>query len=116
MEERRKIRPYHGAAILYIVLHTLISLAFLERFPYVHSDESWLAGLTRAMMEEKSLAVTEPFFDLVPRYPHGIKTLFHLLQMGAVSLFGYRIFSVRLLSLLAGAGVLYIMQGLVIEE
>lgn len=107
MEERRKIRPYHGAAILYIVLHTLISLAFLERFPYVHSDESWLAGLTRAMMEEKSLAVTEPFFDLVPRYPHGIKTLFHLLQMGAVSLFGYRIFSVRLLSLLAGAGVLW---------
>ena len=107
MNNKSKISKYHKAAMAYILLHSVVSLVFLERFPYIHSDESWLAGLTRAMMEEKSIGVTEPFFDLVPRYPHSIKTLFHILQMGAVSLFGYRVFSVRLVSLAAGAGALW---------
>lgn len=107
MKDKRKIPKYHWAALVFILIHSLISFLFLEAFPYVHSDESWLAGLTRAMMEEGSIGVTEPFFDLVPRYPHSIKTLFHLLQMAAVSLFGYRIFSLRLVSLGAGAAALW---------
>lgn len=85
---------------IYIICYFLINLSFLTEFPFVHSDEPWLAGLTRNMMETGNLGVTETFFDLKPRYPHGIKMIFHLLQMPMLALFGYDIFSVRLLSLI----------------
>jgi hypothetical protein len=90
------------------VLFFLLNLLFLTKYPFVHSDESWLAGLTRNMMQSHSFAVTEPFFNLKIRYPHAIKLLFHLLQMPLLSLFGYRIVSVRLLSLLAGSTGLFL--------
>lgn len=83
----------------YIICYFIISLYTLTKFPFVHSDESWLSGLTRNMMESGNLGVTETFFDLKPRFPHGIKMLFHLLQMPFLIVFGYDIFSFRLLSL-----------------
>ncbi len=108
MEERRKKKIlWRLAAAGYLLLFGVISLCFLESFPFVHSDESWLAGLSRAMLEEKSIRVTEPFFDARPRYPHGIKLFFHLMQMGMISVFGYGVRSVRLLSWAAGLGVLW---------
>jgi len=67
----------------------------------MHSDESWLSGLTRAMMHD-GLNSTEYFFDLIPRYPHAIKIIFHILQMPFIMLFGYSLFSVRLMSLIFG--------------
>lgn len=102
----KKVRWRAGAAV-YILLFSLVSLTFLESFPFVHSDEGWLAGLSRAMMTEGSIGVTEPFFDARPRYPHGIKTIFHLMQMGMIGVFGYGVKSVRLLSWIGGAGVLW---------
>ncbi len=96
--------------VLFFLLAWFVgNLFFLTRFPLVHSDESWLAGLTRNMMESGSMGVTEPFFDLKPRYPHAIKILFHLLQMPFLLVFGYSAFSVRLLSLLFGAASLYLV-------
>ena len=95
-------------ALLFVAVWFFVNLLFLTRFPLVHSDESWLAGLTRSMMESRSFGVTEPFFDLKPRYPHAIKILFHLMQMPFLALGGYSAFSVRLLSLLAGAAALYL--------
>lgn len=92
----------NAGILLYLIAYTLLSSLFLCGFPWVHSDESWLAGLTLNMMETKDFSVTEAFFDARPRYPHAIKLLFHSLQMIAISLFGYRISSVRMLSLLAG--------------
>lgn len=99
---------WRTAAVFYIALFSLVSLLFLERFPYVHSDESWLAGLSRGMLEEKSIGVTETFFAAKPRYPHAIKTIFHLLQMGMISMFGYSVKTVRLLSWLGGAAALWL--------
>ncbi|TCL44549.1 ArnT family glycosyltransferase [Harryflintia acetispora] len=96
------------AALLLILLFFLLNLCFLTRFPFVHSDESWLAGLSRNMMEQRSLGVTEPFFDLKARYPHAVKSLFHLLQMPFLRLLGHHIFSVRLLSLLGGCLTLWV--------
>lgn len=90
----------------FIFLFFAVNLLFLTRFPFVHSDESWLAGLTRNMLEHRSLGVTEAFFNLKLRYPHAIKSLFHLLQMPFLALFGYGVFPVRLLSLLGGCGAL----------
>lgn len=86
----------------YLLIYGFFSFAFLTRFPFVHSDESWLAGLSRDMLTQKSLSVTEHFFDARPRYPHAVKSLFHLLQMGFIRIFGYSHESVRLLSLVAG--------------
>ena len=88
----------------FLLLWFVLNLLFLTRYPLVHSDEAWLGGLTRNMMAQGDLRVTEPFFDLKPRYPHAIKILFHLLQMPLIGVFGYSVFSVRLLSL--GFGVL----------
>jgi 4-amino-4-deoxy-L-arabinose transferase-like glycosyltransferase len=55
------------------------------------------------MAENRSFSVTEAFFDLKPRYPHAIKTIFHALQILFIRIMGYEIFSVRLISLLFGA-------------
>lgn len=88
---------------LYLLCYLPLSARFLSLFPFVHSDEAWLAGLTRDMMEQHSFGVTESFFDLKPRVPHAIKLLFHWLQMNFISVFGYRVESVRLLSLTGAA-------------
>ncbi|SBW08375.1 conserved membrane hypothetical protein [uncultured delta proteobacterium] len=105
----------HGPFICFLVLWLGGNLLFLERFPFVHSDEPWLAGLTRAMLESGSLNGTEPFFDLKPRFPHAIKSLFHLLQMPFLQIFGYGAFSFRLLSLLGGAGCLILFHALALR-
>lgn len=78
----------------------IINLFFLENFPFVHSDEAWLSGLSRQIMETKDLASTESFFDLLPRYPHLIKVFFHLLQILFIKIMGYQIFTFRLISLI----------------
>lgn len=85
-----------------LAAYTLLSLLWLTRFPFVHSDESWLSGLTRQMMAQGSFQVTEPFFDLYPRNPHAIKLLFHSLQMPWLLALGYNIVAVRLMSLFFG--------------
>lgn len=113
MIKKRQLAP--AFTVLYLLLYFAISLLLLEQFPLVHSDESWLAGLTRNMMAAGKLSVTEPFFDLKPRYPHGIKMLFHLMQMVSIKLFGYSVFSVRLISLLVGILFLYLFQKLIME-
>jgi 4-amino-4-deoxy-L-arabinose transferase-like glycosyltransferase len=105
------MEPGHRAArtmFFFLAAFFSLNLLVLTRFPLVHSDESWLAGLARNMMSSGSLGVTEPFFDLKPRFPHAIKALFHILQMPILLAFGYSAFSARLLSLLFGTGALYL--------
>ncbi len=95
--------------LIYILFYGLISGAFLTRFPFVHSDEAWLAGLSRDMQTAGGFGVTESFFDLKPRVPHAVRILFHALQTVFIRLFGYEISSVRLLSLAAGLACLLIL-------
>ncbi|WP_202709905.1 ArnT family glycosyltransferase [Sporosalibacterium faouarense] len=89
-------------AIGLLIIYFLMNLAFLTKFPFVHSDEPWLSGLTRNILEEKNFSVTETFFDLYERHPHAIKSLFHLIQMPFLKLFGYSVFTFRLISLIFG--------------
>jgi dolichyl-phosphate-mannose--protein O-mannosyl transferase len=84
----------------------------LEIFPFVHSDETWLGGLSNAYMTQRSIYVTEPFFNLLPRFPHAIKSLFHGLQIIMISLFGYNILSLRLLSLFFAMATLIVLYQL----
>ncbi len=87
---------------IYLLLWFAGNLLFLDSYPFMHTDEPWLSGLTRTMMAEGRLDVTESFYDLYERHPHGIKVLFHLLQMVYIRVLGYSLFAVRLLSLTAG--------------
>ncbi len=87
----------------YIVLWAGINLLFLTDFPFMHTDEAWLAGLSRAMITERSPSAVEPFFDLIHRAPHAIKLLFHCGQALFIQILGYKLFSIRLFSLLTGA-------------
>jgi len=96
-----------GIVLLYLLLH----LYTLSWYPLVHSDEVWLAWLSRAMVGENfglqwpDLAATEDFFALTPRNPHGIKSLYHLVQ-GFFLQIQWSILGARLPSLLAGLGTL----------
>lgn len=102
----------HLIILGYLTLYGIISFLFLEDFPLVHSDEAWLSGLTRNMMENGSFSVTEAFFDARPRYPHAIKILFHGLQMAVTALSDYSIRVFRLISLLFSLGSLYLFSRL----
>ena len=108
--ENKKILQLQPYAIIffYLLAYFILNLLFLTKFPFVHSDEAWLSGLTRNMMENKSLWVTEPFFDLKPRNPHGFKTLFHVLQMPFITIFSYKVFSARLMSLTFSVFTLFV--------
>jgi hypothetical protein len=75
----------HNRLVLgYLVLWSVLNGLTLTVFPAVHSDEAWLAGLSRAYLDQASVTVTEPFFDLFPRQPHAFKMLFHVLQAGLI--------------------------------
>ncbi|WP_113673527.1 ArnT family glycosyltransferase [Vallitalea guaymasensis] len=93
-------KKYFYIIAVYLILYFIISLNCLEIFPFVHSDEPWLSGLTRNMMESKSIYCTETFFNIYLRFPHSIKVIFHLIQMPFILVFGYNIFAVRLVSLI----------------
>lgn len=96
--------------ITYTSAWFFVNLLTLITYPIMHSDESWLAGLTQTMMDQSQLLITEPFFDLAPRAPHTFKLLYHLIQWPFIQLFGYQLFSVRLMSLVLGfitLGILY---------
>lgn len=88
-------------------LYFAINLLFLTAFPYVHSDESWLSGLSRHLAVTGDISVTEPFFNTYIRHPHAIRLLFHLLQATFMQVFGYGIFTFRLISLLFSVATLY---------
>jgi len=88
--------------IVLLFFYISINLFYLSRFPFIHSDESWLSGLSRNIMETSNYSSTEPFFDLMPRHPHAIKILFHTLQILFIKIMGYNIFTVRLISLIFG--------------
>ena len=99
----------------YLLSYFILNLTFLTKFPFVHSDESWLSGLTRNMFLSQSIKVTEPFFDLYPRQPHAIKIIFHGFQMLFYQLFGYSVFSFRLMSLCFAIISLFLLYKLAIK-
>ena len=109
MRNRMNLRKQDLFAGLFVLLYGMGSFLFLERFPFIHSDECWLAGLSGDMLAARSLGVTESFFNAKERVPHAIRALFHLLQQGMILLFGYSPGAVRLLSLLTGCLFLWIL-------
>lgn len=97
--------------VFYIGLigYGIYSFLGLHQFPLIHSDELWLGGLSLAYWKQKSIFVTEPFFDLMPRVPHAIKSLFHLIQIPFIRGLGFDITSLRLVSLLFSIGAIILV-------
>lgn len=112
MARLKKFLTDNYIALILSALFFIINLLFLTYFPFVHSDEPWLAGLSRNMMESGNFSVTERFFDLYIRNPHAIKILFHSLQIIFINLLGYNIFTVRLISLIFGTLALFVFYQL----
>jgi hypothetical protein len=79
----------------------------------MHSDESWLSGLSRNILDTKSFASTESFFDLKARNPHAIKILFHSLQIIFIRVLGYSLFSMRFISFIFGSLTIFYFYQLV---
>ncbi len=104
----KKNTVFKGFLPLFIPIWLAANLLFLSRFPFVHTDEVWLASLSRTMFLKCSPGVTESFFDLVPRTPHAIRILYHFLQGMTISAAGFNIWGARLLSLLFGALCLFV--------
>ncbi|MCK5736080.1 MAG: hypothetical protein KAH21_06350 [Spirochaetaceae bacterium] len=92
--------PFILLSIL-IFLYLLIHLFTLHLHPFVHSDEAWLAVLSRAMIVERNPAAVEEIFRLTPRYPHALKTLYHMVQAPFLAI-SWSVYSARLPSLIAG--------------
>jgi 4-amino-4-deoxy-L-arabinose transferase-like glycosyltransferase len=87
---------------IFLTIYFILNNKILTTFPFVHSDEAWLSGLSRNIQQNLSYKATEAFFDIKPRYPHGIKMLFHSIQIVFMNMFGYSIYSFRLISLIFG--------------
>jgi 4-amino-4-deoxy-L-arabinose transferase-like glycosyltransferase len=85
----------------------LLHLWTLSWFPFVHSDEVWLASLTRGI-SERGLSATEDFFILTPRYPHALKSLYHVLQIPFLQS-DWSIVSARMLSFISALLVLLLL-------
>ncbi len=105
------MKKYNVHYILALITYIVVNLLSITKFPFVHSDETWLAGLSKTIFDYKTFIITEPFFDLFPRQPHTIKSLFHLLQGHWMNIFGYGIVQIRLLSFIVGMMVLVILYG-----
>ncbi|MBI9014934.1 MAG: hypothetical protein JEZ08_22075 [Clostridiales bacterium] len=96
--------------LIFFILYLIINLCFLVDFPFIHSDESWLSGFTRHVIETGSFKVSEPFFIEYPRAVHGLRIIFVGLQSLFISLIGYTPFAVRLLSLVASLVTLWFVN------
>ncbi|MGV8979982.1 ArnT family glycosyltransferase [Clostridium sp.] len=107
MKSLKKTLSKNKNLFIFLSVYFFVNLSFLTRFPFIHSDESWLSGLSRNILETRKFSSTETFFDLYPRYPHAIKILFHSLQIIFIKTLGYNIFSVRLISLIFSSMTLY---------
>ena len=91
-----------------VFIYIILSIASLTFFPSMHSDEGWLASLSRTISTEHNIGASEDFFHEVNRTPHAIKSLFHLLQIPFINI-SFTLFNVRLLSLIAGLLTLFFL-------
>ncbi|MCK5763761.1 MAG: glycosyltransferase family 39 protein, partial [Clostridiales bacterium] len=91
---------YKYSILIFLIIYGIISFSTITTFPFVHSDETWLAGLSNTIISENTINTTESFFDLYPRNPHAIKVLFNFIQIFFIQLFGLNITALRLISLI----------------
>jgi hypothetical protein len=95
---------------LFLISYFIYNSIHLLDFFYVHSDETWLIGLSKSMFENKNLRMTEAFFDLYPRTIHALRLFYVFLQGLFTQIFDNTIYGGRMLSLISGIGSLYFLK------
>jgi len=100
---------------LFLFIYLFFNIVTLLYYPFIHSDEAWLGGLTRAWLNQGTITATEPFFDLYPRAPHAVKILYHAMQAIVFAVCGYGILQARLLSLTLGIAALLAFRQLLLR-
>lgn len=117
MEVRRIINKKRIEKYLFpcfILLYFIINLLFLTDFPYIHSDESWLSGLSRIFINDFKMEYT--FFNLFPTTHHTMKIFFMMIQGLMIKGFGYSIFVLRLISLIFSVGSLILFYKILLHN
>ena len=99
--------------ILLLIIFFIFNLLFLSSFPFIHSDEAWLSGLSRTYLETGTMNYT--FFDIYPTVHHTMKMVFILIQSAFIKTLSYSIFSVRLISLFFSTYSLYVFYKILNE-
>jgi len=97
----------------FLLIYFIINILFLTDFPYVHSDEAWLSGLSRIFISEYKMDYT--FYDLFPTTHHTMKVFFIIIQGLFIKGFGYNIFVVRLISLIFSMGALLVFYRILLH-
>lgn len=93
-------KKYLNMILIFLVIgYLVLQLTTLTAYPYIHSDESWLSGFSRTALDKGTFSTSEPFFDLYPRAVHGLRVIFSIVQIIFMSVLGYSIFSMRMVSL-----------------
>lgn len=98
MKKSIKFNKKNIIIVISSLIYIYINIFYLTKFPFIHSDEAWLSGLSRNIFATGSFASTETFFDLYIRHPHAIKSIFHGIQIFFINIMGYSIFTVRFIS------------------
>ncbi|MEA3423412.1 MAG: glycosyltransferase family 39 protein [Bacillota bacterium] len=104
---------YKYCILIFLIIYGIVSFSTITIFPFVHSDEAWLAGLSNTIITETTIDTTESFFDLYPRNPHAIKVLFNFVQMFFIQVFGLNITAMRLISLIFSLISSYLFNNIV---
>lgn len=106
----RKFNHRNQLGLLLVIISIfIVNLLFLTDYPYIHSDEAWLSGFTRTVVEKETFKTSEYFFNTYPRPIHGLKIIFVSLQIVIMKVLGYSPTSFRLLSLIASMIPLYLI-------
>ena len=82
------------------VLYISIQLLTIMAFPIVHSDEIWLRSIANQMWADKSYAITESYFDLLPRVVHPFRWFYNAILVVVMPALGNGVFSIRSISLI----------------
>jgi hypothetical protein len=109
---KKRIDKYIFTA--FIMIYFITNLLFLTDFPYVHSDEAWLSGLSRVFINNFEMEYT--FFDLFPTTHHAMKFFFIMIQGLFIKGFGYNIFVLRLISLVFSIGSLVLFYKILLKH
>lgn len=116
MQTRKKINKKRIDKYLFpafILVYFIVNLLFLTDFPYVHSDEAWLSGLSRVFINDFKMEYT--FFDLFPTTHHTMKIFFIVIQGLFIKGFGYNIFALRMVSLIFSIGSLLLFNKILLH-
>lgn len=98
LKNKSKLKKW--VILVLFILYIIIQFITIMAFPIVHSDEIWLRSIANQMWTDKSYAITESYFDLLPRVVHPFRWFYNALLVLVMPFLGDGVFSIRTISLI----------------